>query len=634
MKDMFINSKWIWLDKKEDKDEYAKFKFDFIFDGKSASIALCAETDYILYLNDKVITFGQFAGYRKEKYYDKIDLTDYCKAGVNRASIVVRYEGLNSFRHIDDGAGLIFELKVDEAVVLISDKNVLSGLCGEYLQGEKRLISPQLGYTSTIVADGMTEYFKSKEFCKTCVFSPRPVAHLVKGNPIYGKLMDVKDRKIYDLGVERSGYLNVQVDCDAETELIVAFGEHLADGKVRRIINNKVSGQNRDFSIKFILNKGRHNLTQYFVKLACRYLEVISNANVNIKKIGLIPYEYPVQEKTISLSGIDSKIYDISLRTLKLCMDDHYEDCPWREQALYALDSRNQMLCGYYAFKGSEYQRANLVFMSKGKRPDGLLELTYPAEGTPAIPFFSIIFGYAVCEYVEHTADFSIFDEVGGTVNGIVEIFKKSIDNTGLIKNLPYPYWNFYEWTSGSDGDGEFYKGADERVEKYDLLLNATFVMLVQKLKIFKREYVKDIDENDIKQSIVKTFFNENTKLYKLSTVGDQYSKLGNAVACLIGLGNERIINALKGNELIEETLSMAGFIYDALLQNDKANEGYVLENIRTRYGYMLSKGATTVWETLKGYGEPNGNTAGSLCHGWSAMPIYYYNLIKKSGGK
>jgi len=150
--------------------------------------------------------------------------------------------------------------------------------------------------------------------------------------------------------------------------------------------------------------------------------------------------------------------------------------------------------------------------MSKGKRPDGLLELTYPAEGTPAIPFFSIIFGYAVCEYVEHTADFSIFDEVGGTVNGIVEIFKKSIDNTGLIKNLPYPYWNFYEWTSGSDGDGEFYKGADERVEKYDLLLNATFVMLVQKLKIFKREYVKDIDENDIKQSIVKTFFNENKK--------------------------------------------------------------------------------------------------------------------------
>lgn len=45
------------------------------------------------------------------------------------------------------------------------------------------------------------------------------------------------------------------------------------------------------------------------------------------------------------------KIYDVSVYTLKCCMHEHYEDCPWREQALYTMDSRNQMLCGYYAFK-------------------------------------------------------------------------------------------------------------------------------------------------------------------------------------------------------------------------------------------------------------------------------------------
>jgi hypothetical protein len=40
----------------------------------------------------------------------------------------------------------------------------------------------------------------------------------------------------------------------------------------------------------------------------------------------------------------------------------------------------------------------------------------------------------------------------------------------------------------------------------------------------------------------------------------------------------------------------------------------------------MLEMGATTFWETEKGC-EDQGHT-GSLCHGWAAMPIYYYTLL------
>ena len=36
-----------------------------------------------------------------------------------------------------------------------------------------------------------------------------------------------------------------------------------------------------------------------------------------------------------------------------------------------------------------------------------------------------------------------------------------------------------------------------------------------------------------------------------------------------------------------------------------------------SRYGY------NTVWETV--LGAPDFDNAGSLCHGWSAMPVYYY---------
>lgn len=36
-------------------------------------------------------------------------------------------------------------------------------------------------------------------------------------------------------------------------------------------------------------------------------------------------------------------------------MHEHYEDYPWREQALYAFDSRNQALYGYYAFGNYDF---------------------------------------------------------------------------------------------------------------------------------------------------------------------------------------------------------------------------------------------------------------------------------------
>lgn len=40
----------------------------------------------------------------------------------------------------------------------------------------------------------------------------------------------------------------------------------------------------------------------------------------------------------------------------------------------------------------------------------------------------------------------------------------------------------------------------------------------------------------------------------------------------------------------------------------------------------MLKAGATSVWETTDGASAFN--NAGSLCHGWSASPIYFYHIL------
>jgi len=51
-----------------------------------------------------------------------------------------------------------------------------------------------------------------------------------------------------------------------------------------------------------------------------------------------------------------------------------------------------------------------------------------------------------------------------------------------------------------------------------------------------------------------------------------------------------------------------------------------ILEEIRSNYGKMLKEGSTTAWETT--VGQADFANAGSLCHGWSAYPIYIYNEL------
>ena len=78
-----------------------------------------------------------------------------------------------------------------------------------------------------------------------------------------------------------------------------------------------------------------------------------------------MPAEYPLEFESewLSCDRLMNKIYDVSKRTLHLCMHEHYEDCPQREQALYGMDSRNQMLCGYYAFGETKMPRASIELL-------------------------------------------------------------------------------------------------------------------------------------------------------------------------------------------------------------------------------------------------------------------------------
>lgn len=611
---MIRSAKWIWRRDSTVKNDFAYFLDTFDYKDGKATLKICAETDYIAYINGKEVGFGQFAGYPDLKFYDEIDVTGYCKEGKNVLSLTVRYEGVNSATHIDDGAGVIFTIEADKRILAKSSPNTLSSVDGRYVSGVERSITVQLGLAADMQVGDIGELKPSLEIEKTMNIKKRPV----KKTELYAPKEAVRitsEKLLYDLGREEAGYVYLTCRSEGRATVKIAYGEHIADGGVRYLIGA------RNFSLEFHTEAGEHYFCQKFVRVAARYLEVIESQGVEIVSIGIIPALYPLTERGCDFDGLDRQIYETSVRTLRLCMNTHYEDCPWREQALYVLDSRNQMLLGYDAFKETEFQRENLVLISHGGRDDGFLELTYPAINTPAIPFFSVMYPVAVFEYIKNTGDLSILDEVFPRMLTIMEGVKKRIADDCLIHEFPAPYWNFYEWSDGSSGE--------VKIPRCHLILNCAFLYSYVRFKELAELRGIDfyVDAEKMRSAIMREFYDEKTGLFRLSdTDPDKFSELGQAFAILVGLGDERAADAIKAGKLIPATLSMLGFVYDALLEKDEDARRYILEDIRKKYGHMLASGATSFWETLEG--ESAFRNAGSLCHGWSAIPIRYLKML------
>ena len=83
-----------------------------------------------------------------------------------------------------------------------------------------------------------------------------------------------------------------------------------------------------------------------------------------------------------------------------------------------------------------------------------------------------------------------------------------------------------------------------------------------------------------------------------------------------------RLRAGLVSGVWIPVTLTNALLKYEALLQ-DASYESWVLSDIARQWGAMAFSGATSVWETS--LGAEDFHRAGSLCHGWSAVPALIY---------
>lgn len=313
---------------------------------------------------------------------------------------------------------------------------------------------------------------------------------------------------------------------------------------------------------------------------------------------------------------------------------EHYVDTPWREQCLYAFDSRNQMLCGYYAFENgnAEYARANLLLMSKDEYPSGLMSICYPCGADLTIPSFSLYYTLAVREYMENTGDYSIACEVMPRIKKYMDVFLAQKKNGLLCRFTGKNNWNFYDWTEYMEGT---LRNSEE--EKPDAPINMLAVMALKNLRriceLAGLEYPYQNEDEEIANAVKKVFFDNEKQAFSVTENGKEFTELVNAFAVVFGIVKEEEAKALcellANAEFLPCTLSMKCFTYDALLLTDKEKwTTHVLDEIKNTYQKMLDAGASATWETADGASAFD--NAGSLCHGWSAIPVYYYHLLRK----
>jgi alpha-L-rhamnosidase len=453
------------------------------------------------------------------------------------------------------------------------------------------------------------------------------------GEGLSSKLTSLDDHDgIYlfvDMEREEAGYLEIEIEAPAGTIIDIGYGEHLDDARPRTFVGG------RSFAGRLIAGNDRFVFRHEYLRWAGRYLSVhITSAHFKLYRLGLRRRDYPLTDRgTLKTSDPHiEKILQVSRRTLSLCMHEHYEDTPWREQALYANDARTQALCGYYAFGETAFPRSSFNLLGQGLRTDGYLELTAPARPKVTIPSFTLVWILAVRDHYLYSGDSALASAFLPQIQSMLLRFLDRREQGLMTLDRAPDIWHFYDWSGGMSGYSNDELAAGLTV---DAPLNCFLMLALEALcemhdwqgtatpPVFKHAIT------EIRQAIETRFWDAEEGAFRTTEEESSLTELTQALALLAGVGDasmrEKTFARLTSvdSKLAAPGLSQSFYTYSAKMLNKRVVGPAVFSEMEAIWSTMLKAGATTFWETLKGASDFH--NAGSLCHGWSAGPLYFY---------
>lgn len=686
MKMFTEQSQWIWLDASDAPNRYMETCERFSARaGQRAELRLSVEGQLVAFLNGERVEATQHSDFPFAKAVQTPDVTALLREGVNELRIQCWYPGVDTSVTRKEQPGLRYELRLDGEVALCSNAKTLVRPIAEYQDGKIPNITGQLGWGFERRFAAPAEWKPAFVTDKQATTIPRPILELDVQPPAPSRMFaqgvfayvggrdvgeemqsaglywrDVKTMAqlpkpeyipmtdgvrfpseagvtfraeggdgiwlCFDMGTLHEGYLTLDLVCPEPSRLDVGFGEHYEDLRIRTSVGG------RCFGVKLTAPAQRQPFTHWFRRLGCRYIQLFVHAHeVTVYAASVRPVVYPLDARPELVPGdyLHQRIAEVSRKTLISCMHDHYEDCPWREQALYAFDSRNQMLAGYYAFGEFRFPRENLRLLAHSQREDGMLELCAPARIPITIPSFSMAFIMAVEEYCRYSGDLEFGREMLPVAERILDALRLRVHDGFAWRFKGEQYWNFYEWQPLLEGYAPCPEdSAEAGLQLFGILALQRMAALRKMAGSAPRECESEM-LSELTGGLEK-FWDEEAGAYA-SFIWDgkrvQSAELIQSLALYAGVCPEPRAAALReklrtGDGLVPVTLSYSLFKYEALLQDPAMAEG-VFDEIARRWGDMLFKGAVTFWEVDEGAAAFD--RAGSLCHAWSSIPLYLY---------
>lgn len=389
-------------------------------------------------------------------------------------------------------------------------------------------------------------------------------------------------------------------------------------------------------------------LFESYSRRSCRYLMIKfiqQESPVRILSVRMTQelYAFTEQRHFSSEDELVDRIVDTSLHTLQVNTSYHFEDCPFREQALWVFDMRIMAQIVYYHHGDAALVKKNLRQIFALQRSDGSIPATGPKDNRcNTIDFCYHLVG-TLREYICYSGDISLLKELSESLLRLDAFLDHFISPTGLVHHEGVPGWGvFLDWS--------------DRIQKagMSVILNALYLKYLEDLLFLSRtwlEYPGDVTSiweskaENVRREVRERLFDSERGLFVDTCTetwkSDQLSFQGNIAALYAGFfSREEIPGAIEYLSRDDIPLPFGPSFYHLCFEALGTN-GYdtqILDHIKRFYSGMLERGATTWWEVF----DPNspswsyphpflGNTPTyemdwipvSSSHGWSGVPAY-----------
>jgi hypothetical protein len=454
---------------------------------------------------------------------------------------------------------------------------------------------------------------------------------------------------VLDFGRIHSGYPFIELEARGGEVVEVAVAEGMpgewSDTPPAR--PRIVKGQPPAAQVfRYIARPGRQRFER-FEWTAVRYAQVtVRNAahGLGIRHIGSTFTHYPAEPRGAFAcsDAMLTQLWDIGRYTLLLCMHDGWEDCPGREQRQWLGDATVELLVGQVAF-GPSVNALNRQFLrhaAESQRPDGLTQMFAPGDhhsDAILIPDWTLQWILNAEQHWMYSGELEVIEAIFPAIQRALAWFERQLDGNDLIANLPF--WHFMDWAAvGRQGEAaalnaEFVGAlraaarladaleSPRAARRYAALAARVAAALDARHWDARRGvYVDVVDPaSGAQEPRVSQHANGAAILWDVAPAARWPSiveritdaqRLTFTAAPPIKPDGE-VLDAESGVVLANTFYSH--FVYRALCKAGRFD--LVLGLMRERYGPMLARGATTLWESF--------DPTASLCHGFSATPVY-----------